>query len=82
MQLLPSTCTKTSTAAAVSLRYETSNGASLTRVGKTSMTIHVGAWRRPRETRASEKVTEANFVFVALDDAGKPVPVRGLPGTA
>jgi len=61
---------------------EVSLYASLTKVGKTSMTIHVGAWRRPRETRASEKVTEANFVFVALDDAGKPVPVQGLPSTA
>ncbi|WP_425101925.1 acyl-CoA thioesterase [Tropicibacter sp. S64] len=61
---------------------EVSLYASLTRVGKTSMTIHVDAWRRPREARFSEKVTEANFVFVALDPNGKPVPVQPLPDTA
>lgn len=58
---------------------EVSLYASLVRVGKTSMTIHVGAWRRPRETARSEKVTEANFVFVALDDEGRAIPVKNLP---
>ncbi len=55
---------------------EVSLYATLITVGKTSMTIHVDAWRRPRESRFSEKVTEANFVFVALDPAGKPIPVK------
>ncbi|EKE67245.1 acyl-CoA thioesterase [Celeribacter baekdonensis] len=58
---------------------EVSLYASLIKVGKTSMTIHVGAWRRPREARFIEKVTEANFVFVALDPDGKPIPVEHLP---
>jgi len=58
---------------------EVSLYASLIKVGKTSMTIHVGAWRRPREARFIEKVTEANFVFVALDSDGKPIPVEHLP---
>lgn len=53
--------------------------ASLVRLGRTSMTIHVDAWRRPRSSGISEMVTEANFTFVALDDAGKPVPVRPNP---
>ncbi|MFZ7091450.1 acyl-CoA thioesterase [Primorskyibacter sp. 2E233] len=57
---------------------EVSLYAALTKVGKTSMTIHVDAWRRPREARFSEKVTEANFVFVALDPDGKPIPVQNL----
>ncbi len=61
---------------------EVSLYASLIKVGKTSMTIHVDAWRRPRETRFSEKVTEANFIFVALDPTGKPVPVKNLPSSA
>jgi len=59
---------------------EVSLYANLVRLGRTSMTIHVGAWRRPRATGHSEKVTEANFTFVALDAEGRPVPVR--PGGA
>lgn len=58
---------------------EVSLYASLVRLGRTSMTIHVDAWRRPRSSTRSEMVTEANFTFVALDDAGKPVPVRPDP---
>lgn len=54
---------------------EVSLFASLVRVGGTSMVIHVDAWRRPRQSTDSEKVTEANFTFVALNDAGQPVPV-------
>lgn len=55
---------------------EVSLFAELIRLGRTSMTIHVDAWRRPRATAQSEKVTEANFTFVALDTEGRPVPVR------
>ncbi|MBW6496354.1 MAG: acyl-CoA thioesterase [Burkholderiaceae bacterium] len=55
---------------------EVSLYASLVRLGRTSMTIHVDAWRRPRETVRSEKVTEANFTLVALDKAGRPTPVK------
>lgn len=54
---------------------EVSLYASLVRVGRSSMTIHVDAWRRPRESSESEKVTEAHFTFVALDDDGKAIPV-------
>lgn len=54
---------------------EVSLYASLVRIGRTSMTIHVAAWRRPRVTTNSEKVTEANFTFVALDANGAPVPI-------
>lgn len=46
--------------------------ATLTGVGRTSMKIHVDVWRRPRFENASEKVTSAEFVFVALDPDGKP----------
>jgi acyl-CoA thioesterase YciA len=55
---------------------EVSLYATLVRQGRTSMTIHVDAWRRPRQSATSEKVTEANFTFVALDDDGRPVPIR------
>lgn len=42
------------------------------RVGRTSMTIAVEAWRRPRHELDAVKVTEAKFTFVAVDDSGKP----------
>ncbi|MGC1270688.1 MAG: acyl-CoA thioesterase [Croceibacterium sp.] len=46
------------------------------RVGRTSMTIAVEAWRRPRHQNEASKVTEAKFTFVAVDDSGKPRPVE------
>jgi acyl-CoA thioesterase YciA len=50
--------------------------AELRKVGRTSMTIYVEAWRREREADHGEKVTEATFTFVALDDERRPRPVR------
>lgn len=49
--------------------------ASLRKVGTTSMRIHVDAWARPRFSDKAEKVTDADFVFVALDEKGVPRPV-------
>lgn len=44
----------------------------VTRVGTTSLTIHVQAWvhRRRGEELLELKVTEGEFVFVALDEDG------------
>ena len=42
------------------------------RVGRTSITIAVEAWRRERHLEDSFKVTAAKFTFVAIDDKGKP----------
>lgn len=39
------------------------------------MTIHVEAWRRSRDSDQGEKVTDASFTFVALDQAGRPRPL-------
>lgn len=47
--------------------------------GRTSMRIHVEAWRRPRTGEQREMVTEATFVFVALDEQGHK---RELPPLA
>lgn len=44
-------------------------------VGRTSMQIHVEAWVRRGRIGLREKVTEAIFKFVAIDEAGNPVPV-------
>jgi acyl-CoA thioesterase YciA len=47
--------------------------------GRTSMRIHVEAWRRARTGEERELVTEAEFVYVALDEHGAP---RNLPAEA
>lgn len=55
---------------------EVSLFANITKRGRTSMHIHVTAWRRGRDRAESEKVTCATFVFVALDHEGRP---RDIP---
>ena len=49
--------------------------AELVSVGRTSMRVAVQAWRRSGRGSGSQKVTEATFTFVALDDTGRPRPV-------
>jgi acyl-CoA thioesterase YciA len=46
------------------------------RVGRTSMTIRVEAWRRSRTSDTRSKVTEAIFTYVAVDENRKPRPVE------
>jgi acyl-CoA thioesterase YciA len=48
---------------------------SVARVGRTSMTLKVEAWAQRYLTDLREKVTNADFVMVALDRDGKPKPV-------
>ncbi len=57
---------------------EVSLYASLTAVGRASMRIRVEACRRLRTGEEYEQVTAAVFVFVALDEAGRPRPVPPL----
>ena len=45
------------------------------RVGRTSMTLKVEAWAQRYLSDLMEKVTDADFVMVALDKSGKPKPV-------
>ena len=47
-------------------------------IGRTSMKIHVEAWVRRFQTHMQEKVTDATFTFVAIDDNGKPRPIPPL----
>lgn len=46
------------------------------RVGRSSMTIIVQAWRRKRHDEGAARVTQAKFTFVAIDDEGRPRPVK------
>ncbi len=49
-------------------------------VGRTSMKILVEAWAKRFRTTLHEKVTEATFTFVAIDEEGRPRPVPKLEG--
>lgn len=44
-------------------------------VGRTSMKIHIEAWAQRFLTGIREKVTDATFTFVAVDDEGRPRPI-------
>src|SRR5918997_3558302 len=54
---------------------EVSVYADLTNVGRTSMKFKVEAWRRSRDGDVEVKITEAVFIFVALDSSGRPRPI-------
>jgi acyl-CoA thioesterase YciA len=54
---------------------EVSLYAHLLSTGRTSMRIRVEAWRREREGEFTNRVTDAVFTFVALDQTGRPRPL-------
>lgn len=45
------------------------------RVGTTSITLHVEAWALRSRQEHRVRVTEAQFIFVAIDDDRNPIPV-------
>ncbi len=49
--------------------------ADIEREGRTSLAIHLEAWALRQRLGERVKVTEGVFVFVALDEAGKPRPL-------
>ncbi len=51
--------------------------AEVTRVGRTSITVHVETEARRRDTGETIKGTEGIFGYVALDENGRPRPVKG-----
>lgn len=48
---------------------------SLERVGTTSITVAIEAWVRRNRLSDRVKVTQARFVYVALDDSGQKRPI-------
>lgn len=46
------------------------------KVGRTSMKLHIEAWAQRFRTTRREKVTDAVFTFVAIDENGRP---RAVP---
>ncbi len=65
----------------VSVGDEVSIYARVLKTGRTSIRVHVEAWKRPRDQAqaASVRVTEGVFTYVAIDQDRKP---RLLPETA
>jgi len=50
--------------------------AEVEKVGTTSITVKIEAWaRRRRQAGEDHLVTEGTFVYVAIDEQGKPRPV-------
>ena len=50
--------------------------ASEPRIGRTSITLNLEAWALRRQSGQRVKVTQGEFVFVALDEDGRPRPVK------
>ena len=47
----------------------------IVKVGRTSMTIGVQAWRRVRQSHERQLVTHGKFVFVAVGEDNRPVEI-------
>lgn len=48
---------------------------SVTRMGRTSVTVRIEAWVSRRNESAEILVTDGNFIYVAIDDDGHPQPI-------
>lgn len=47
------------------------------RVGRTSITVRINAVVERKGSHEHAQVTEGKFVFVAIDESRKPVPIKG-----
>jgi acyl-CoA thioesterase YciA len=50
--------------------------ASLVKLGRTSMTVHIEAWVLRRKETHSILVTDGNFTYVSIDDQGQPQQIK------
>src|SRR5882757_1962815 len=50
--------------------------ATLVRVGRTSITVHIEAWVLRRKEVQSILVTDGNFTYVSIDEQGHPQPIK------
>jgi len=50
--------------------------ATLVRIGKTSVTVHLDAWVLRRKEMHSILVTDGNFTYVSIDDEGHPQAIQ------
>ena len=61
----------------VSVGDEVSLYARILKAGRTSIRVHVEAWKRARAAADSVRVTEGVFTYVAIDADRKPRPLPG-----
>jgi len=54
--------------------------ATLVRLGRTSITVHLEAWVLRRRENCSILVTDVNFTYVSIDDQGRPQAVQRSEG--
>lgn len=45
------------------------------RIGRTSLSVHVEAWARRNRHEEKVQVTQGTYIFVALDEEGKPMEI-------
>lgn len=50
--------------------------ATLVRIGKTSITVHLEAWVLRRNENASILVTDGHFPYVSIDEQGRKQPIQ------
>jgi acyl-CoA thioesterase YciA len=50
--------------------------ATLVRMGRTSITVHLEAWVLRRNEDHSILVTDGNFTYVSIDEQGRPQPIK------
>ncbi len=53
--------------------------ARVARSGRTSITVAIETWARRRRRSEEVKVTEGTFIYVAIDEAGRPRPLPEEP---
>lgn len=51
--------------------------AEVVRTGRTSITVNMEVMAKRREEESEVKVTEGTFIYVKIDDDGRPVPLDG-----
>ena len=55
--------------------------AEVVRRGRTSLSFHLEAWAERGRNGEEVRVTEGEFVFVAIDEAGRPRPLPSAPSS-
>lgn len=53
--------------------------AKLLKQGRSSMDIQIDVWANSQSFDEPHQVTTGHFIFVAIDDAGKPKPIASSP---
>lgn len=47
------------------------------KLGRTSVTVTVETWAIGTQEVERRKVTQGQFIFVSIDESGRPIPIKG-----